>query len=130
MDTKGRDCTKWTKTDFDAVLAWYNPLNRTKLTTNEEKTQAWRNDIITKGKNPPVYKRWTDDDERELLEASKEEITLGDTALGRVQKRKSNEVRRSILNMPDAEWAELVAARESTNNYSHDSMAEGDVGEV
>lgn len=64
----------------------------TKLTTNEEKTRAW-NDTITKGKNPPVYKRWTNDDERELLEASKEEITLGDTALGRVQKRKSNEVR-------------------------------------
>ena len=56
LDTKGCDCTKWTKTDFDAVLAWYNPPNRTKLTTNEEKTRAW-NDIITKGKNPPVYKR-------------------------------------------------------------------------
>ena len=32
--------------------------------------------------------------------------------------------------MSDAEWAELVATRESTNNFSHDSMAEGDVGEV
>ena len=64
------------------------------------------------------------------MEASKDEIALGDTALGRVQRRKQNEVRRSIMNMTDAEWAEAVALRESSFDLSHDSMADGEVGEV
>ena len=129
LDTKGTDCTSWTRTDFDAVLAWYNPPKRTKLTTNEEKARVW-NEILTKNKVPPAYERWTDDDERALLEASKDEIALGDTALGRVQRRKQNEVRRSIMNMTDAEWAEAVALRESSFDLSQDSTADGEVGEV
>ena len=129
LDTKGTDCTSWTRTDFDAVLAWYNPPKRTKLTTNEEKARVW-NEILTKNKVPPAYERWTDDDERALLEASKDEIALGDTALGQVQRRKQNEVRRSIMNMTDAEWAEAVALRESSFDLSQDSTADGEVGEV
>lgn len=129
LDTKGNDCTSWTRTDFDAVLAWYNPPKRTQLTTNEEKARVW-NDILTKNKAPPVYERWTDDDERALLEASKDEIAVSDTTLGWVQRRKRNEVRRSIMNMTDAEWAEAVAARENSCNLSQDTTADGEVGEV
>jgi hypothetical protein len=84
LDVKGNDCMSWTRTDFDAVLAWYNPPKHTQLTTNEEKVWVW-NDILTKNKDPTVHERWTNDDERELLEASKDEIAVGDTTLGRVQ---------------------------------------------
>ncbi|KAL7431791.1 hypothetical protein ACHAXH_004910 [Discostella pseudostelligera] len=129
LDVKGNDCMSWTRTDFDAVLAWYNPPKHTQLTTNEEKVWVW-NDILTKNKDPTVYERWTNDDERELLEASKDEIAVGDTTLGRVQRRKQNEVRQSIMNMTDTECVEAVAARESISDLSQDSMADGEVGEV
>ena len=75
LDTKGYDCTRWNKSDLDTVLAWYNPPKRTDLTSREEKERAW-NCIQSKGQQPPVCERWTDDDERELLEASKVEIAL------------------------------------------------------
>ena len=129
LDTKGNDCTSWTKADFDAVLAWYNPPKRTQLTNNEEKARVW-NGILTSNKVATVYDRWTDDDERALLEASKDEIAVGDTALGRMQRRKQNEVRRSIMNMTDAEWEEVIAARESSRDLSEDTTDNGEVGEV
>ena len=91
LDTKGNDCTCWNKTEMDAVLAWYNPPRRTKMKTMEEKMQAWR-DIQAKGKAPPTCERWSDDDERELLAASKTEISVIDTALGRAQARKEKEL--------------------------------------
>ena len=129
LDRKGLDCSRWNKTELDAVLAWYNPPKRTKLTTREEKEAAW-NAIQSKGTTPPVCERWTDDEEKELLEASKEDISLGDTALGRVQMRKQKEVRRSIMNMTDAEWAEAVAARESAQSLSEDITVDGEVDAV
>jgi hypothetical protein len=48
----------------------------------------------------------------------------------RVQRRKQNEVRPSIMNMTDTKWVEAVAARESISDLSQDSMADGEVGEV
>ena len=124
LDTKGVDCTSWNKTELDAVLAWYNPPRRTKM-TQEEKKQAWIN-IQTKGIAPPTCERWSDDDERELLEASKTEIAVGDTALGRAQARKKNELRLSALTMTDDEWAEVVSARQSVMDSSLDTTTEMD----
>ncbi len=85
METKGGDCKGWNKMDLDAVLAWYNPLKHTQLSMREEKEQAWIK-IQTKGGKPPICERWSDDDEQELLDASKVDIAEGDTALGRMQK--------------------------------------------
>ena len=61
---------------------------------------------------PPVCKQWADDDKRELLEASKVEIALGDTALGWVQQRKQQEVQQSINIMTNNELAIALVARE------------------
>ena len=123
LDTKGSDCTRWNKTELDAVLAWYNPPRRTKMSP-EEKVQAWMN-IQSKGAAPPTCERWSDDDERALLEASKKEITVCDTALGRAQSRKKNELKQSALTMTDDEWAEVVSAsRQSMLDSSLDSMTD------
>ncbi len=89
LDAKGYDCTRWNKTDLNAVLAWYNLPKRAQMTSREEKEGTW-NCIQLKGQQPPVCEPWTDDDEKELLEASNVEISLGDTALGRVQQRKQH----------------------------------------
>ena len=81
--------------------------------------QAWR-DIQAKGKVPPTCERWSDDDERELLAASKTEIAVIDTALGRAQARKEKELERAALTMADDKWEQMVAARRE----SHDSLLE------
>ena len=125
LDTKGSDCTSWNKTELDAVLAWYNPPRRTKMTP-EEKIQAWIT-IQTKGMAPPTCERWSDDDERALLEASKTEITVGDTALGRAQARKKNELKQSALSMTDDEWAEVVSARQSMLDSSLDTTTDDEL---
>ena len=129
LDTKGSDCKGWNKTDLDAVLAWYNPPKRTQLSTREEKEQAWIK-IQTKDGKPPICERWTDDDEQELLEASKVDIAVGDTALGRMQKRKSKEAQQSIITMADDELTEALAAREMANNISLDTTQDGAEGTV
>ena len=55
---------------------------------------------------------------------------MGDTALGRMQKRKSKEAQQSIINMADDELTEALAAREMANNISLDTTQDGAVGEV
>ena len=68
----------------------------------------------------------SDDDERELLEAIKTEIAVGDTALGRAQARKKNELKLSALTMTDDEWAEVILARQSVMDLSLDTTTQMD----
>ncbi len=51
LDTKGRDCKGWNKTDLDAVLAWNNPPKRTQLSTREEKEQAVNDGLMMTNKS-------------------------------------------------------------------------------
>ena len=60
---------------------------------------------------PPTCERWSDEDERELLEASKAEIAVSDTALGRAKARKEKEIERAALTMTDEKWEQIVARR-------------------
>ena len=111
LKTKGVDGSNWNSTDFDAVLTWYNHPKCNELTNKEEKMLAW-NKMRAKGlKEPAVCVHWTDEEERMLLNASKENIELGDTALGRVKKRKMNECKQALRDMSDEEFELLLAAR-------------------
>ena len=84
---KDSDGTCWNVADCDELLAWHNHLKCNQLQNKEAKLKAWT--IIQQdGKQLPVCKRWTDDNKGKLLEVSRVDITLGDTALGGVQKRK------------------------------------------
>jgi hypothetical protein len=111
LKTKGVDGSNWNSTDFDAVLTWYNHPKRNELTNKEEKMLAW-NKMRAKGlKEPAACVHWTDEKERMLLNASKENIKLGDTALGRVKKGKMNECKQALRDMSDEEFEVLLAAR-------------------
>ena len=80
-----------------------------------------------------MYAKWTDDDERELLEASKTEITLNDTALGRVQQRKKTEFMQAVPTLTREEWADVMLQREiaeSALDSSDNGMGEGASGAV
>ena len=103
-----------------------------RLTSKESKLKAW-DEIRDRGKPPPTYERWTDDDERELLEASKTNITVDDTALGRVQMKKKQDFDTRIQTMTKAEWEAAVAKRESIDSATTlgaIGVSDGAVGEV
>ncbi|KAL3771166.1 hypothetical protein ACHAWU_004789 [Discostella pseudostelligera] len=132
LSTKGAEGNGWSVPDVDAVLAWYDVPQRNKLTTKEAKMRAWAK-IRQEGKEPPMYAKWTDDDERELLEASKTEITLNDTALGRVQQRKKTEFMQAVPTLTREEWADVMLQREiaeSALDSSDNGMGEGASGAV
>ncbi len=106
----------------NAVLAWYN---HPQLKAVDE--------IRDRGKPPPTYERWTDDDERELLDASKTNITVDNTALGWVQMKKKQDFDKRIQTMMKAEWEAAVAKRESIDsmtNLDANDLSNGAVGEV
>ncbi len=90
-----------------------------------EKLKAWQ-DIHAQGKQPAAFERWTDKDERKLLEASRVDINVGDTALGRMQKRKMNDFKQAAKMMTQEEWEETVSARESALNFLVDSTVDGE----
>ena len=60
---------------------------------------------------PPLFEQWTDADENELKEASRTDLDIGDTALGRLEKKRKKELVQAATKMTDAEWNELLAAR-------------------
>ena len=56
-----------------------------------EKVRAWK-DIVDNNRQPPLFSRWTEDDERKLVEASEYMINIAHTALGRMQEMKKKEL--------------------------------------
>jgi len=132
LSTKGVEGNGWSVQDVDAVLAWYDLPQRNKLTTKEAKMRAWAK-IRQEGKEPPTYATWTNDDERELLDASKTEITLNDMALGRAQQRKKLAFMQAAWTLTEDEWADVILQRgiaDSTVNSSDNGMGEGASGAV
>ncbi len=70
---------------------------------------------------------WTDEEELMLLNTSKENIELEDTALGWVKKRKINECKQALCDMSDNEFKVLLAARANRaalNECEHDGDQE------
>jgi len=132
LSTKGVEGNGWSVSDVDAVLAWYDFPHGNKLTNKDAKMSAWAK-IRQEGKEPPIFETWTDDDEMKLLEASKTEITLDDTALGRVQQKRKSNFMTAIQTMTKEEWAEVKSQREiaeSALNLSDNGVSDGTSGAV
>ena len=77
---KGRHNTNWTVAELNTLLGWYKIPNLTKM-SKQEKMTKWNN-ICAGYVKPPEYNKWSDSDEIALLEASKTDIGIGDTAVG------------------------------------------------
>lgn len=74
-----------------------------------------------------------DDDENELLEASRTDLSVMDTALGRAQAKREADFSRLVETMPNDKWEAYVAVRDSidteTNSDANDESF-GAIGEV
>ena len=58
-------------------------------------------------KEPPVYQRWTREDEAKLVELRKKEIDIADTAFGRHVATKKRELTAAVDQMDKDERAAL-----------------------
>ena len=52
------------------------------------------------------------------------EIAVGDTTLGRMQKRKKKEAHQSIINMADDELTEALAARAMVHKFLEENTTQ------
>ncbi len=97
--------------DFDTILTWYNYPKHNKLTIKEEKMIAWT-EMRAKGlKEPQACVAWTNEEEVMLLKAGKDNIELGDTALGWAKRRKMSGCKQALCDVSNKEFEELLTAR-------------------
>ena len=74
----------------------------------KDKERKW--DSIRQ-QQPPMFEQWTDDDENELKEACRPDLEIGDTALGRLEKKRKRDLVQTATKMTEDEWHEVIAAR-------------------
>ena len=71
---------------------------------------------------------WTDEDENALKEASREDIDIGDTALGRLEAQRKKEFRLISKKFMQTEWAKMNDGREADSaTPNEEDLMEGSV---
>jgi hypothetical protein len=68
--------------------------------------------IVYKNRQPPLFSRWTEADERKLVEASVTTVMIGHTALGRMVSMKKKELVLAAATTSNEEFEVLRQDRE------------------
>ena len=110
IDAKGEDCKDWLGHELDAVLAWHG-VQKKSLMGKQQKMEEWK-EIQKANVKPGTTKKWTDKLEEQLIAASKKDIAIGDTAVGRFEQKMKDNFKRSATKFTDEEWAEFNDERE------------------
>ena len=115
IETKGTDCNGWLVHELEAVLAWYGVQKMSSM-GKQQKIEKWR-EIQSKNGQPPTVERWTDELEEQPIAASKTDIAISDTAVGRYEQRKMEDFKQATPKLTDEQWAVMLVEREqpSTN---------------
>ena len=119
LKTKGRDVGNYSVPDLNAVLSWHQ-VKKIASMSKEEKRQKWVS-ILERNAPPPTFEQWTIDDKTMLQEASQADLEIGDTALGRLEKKRKRDLLQAATKMTEEEWAELVMARTVGTNSTTDN---------
>ena len=106
---KGGDVTKLTRTNLTVLLTWYQHANVAKM-KKDKKLAAWVV-IVSSGRAPPPYERWTGVDDAKLLEAQSDIVEMAHTALGHLEELKKKELVLAAMTMSNEEFDQLVAQR-------------------
>ena len=110
IETKGTNCNGWLVHELDAVLAWYG-IQKLNSMTKQQKMNKWTQ-IQSSNEQPLMVSRWTDELEEQLLVASKTDIAIGDTAVGRYVQRRMEDFKQAAPKFTDEQWAIMNAERE------------------
>ena len=119
LSSKGNiDVKKYTVKELESLLTWYN-VKKLNSMSKEEKVRKWL-EIKEKGSNPPIYERWTDDDEIALVEASRTDLEIGDTAVGRLEEKRKRDLMQAARHLSAEEWAEIAETRSAMDSTQND----------
>ncbi len=80
--------------------------------------------------HPPTIERWTDDVENALQQASRLDLDVGDTVLGRLAEQRKKEFRLAARKFTEEELVEILAARFPESNKATESENNGTIGDV
>ncbi len=109
LGRRGGDMTKLTASDLNTLLSWHR---HPKLVCmkKEEKLAAWLS-IISNGKTPPSYQKWTAKDDHKLKEAQSDIVDVAHMHLGHLETLKKKELMLAALTMMQEEFDQLTANR-------------------
>jgi len=77
---QGKSVDSLTVTELDTLLAWHRAA-KIKGAKRVNKVEQWRQ-IMSSGKRPPDYDRWTAEDEERLTALQGAKVDIGDTQYG------------------------------------------------
>jgi hypothetical protein len=103
---------KLTSGNLAALLTWHRVPNVGEL--NKEEMLAKWGRIMTSLKPPPLYEKWTHEDEVKLEEAKSDIVEMAYTALGHMVVLKKKELLLAAWEMSQEEVDQLVVARSET----------------
>jgi len=95
--------------DLTTLLAWYNiPKEKMK---KSDMIARWK-EIRRNHVPPPIFEKWGDSDEEELVRLKSTEVDMSETALGRYAALMKRQAFASVLDFTDEEWTNLKKLRE------------------
>ena len=97
-------------TNLTVLLTWYQHANVAKM-KKDEKLAAWVV-IVSSGRAPPPYERWTGVDDAKLLEAQSDIVEMAHTALGHLKELKKKELVLASITMSNEEFDQVTVAYE------------------
>jgi hypothetical protein len=106
---RGGDTTKLTSGELTILLTWHK-VPKVIGMNKEQKLSKWGR-ILTSGKPPPLYEKWTEEDELRLEEAQSDVVEMAHTALGQMEALKKKELVLAARAMSEEEFNQLVLAR-------------------
>ena len=86
IETKGTDCNGWLVHELDAVLAWHG-VQKISSMGKQQKIKKWRQ-IQSKNEYLVTIERSTDELEQQLIMASKIDVAISNTVVGKYEQKR------------------------------------------
>ncbi len=118
---KGSNPEKLTATDLTVLLTWHQHKKVAGM-NKATKVIVWK-EIVDNNRQPPLFSRWTEADERKLAEALATTVDIGHTALRRMVEMKKKELVLAAVTMSNDEFEVLQQEQERRLNGQENSLA-------
>ena len=83
-----------------------------------DERRVWK-EIVEEGRLPPLYKKWTEEDEQRLMATLKSDLTLTHTRFGRAVATKMRELEASVDFMSREERDRIIRKLNKLTSRTH-----------
>ncbi len=108
LSQEGKGLKLYLVKDLDILLAWHQVKDLPPKPKKEDKLARWRQ-ILVSMKPPPLYERWTNEDEQQLVALHSDVIGIEDTMFGREVTLKKREMEAAASHF---NWEESKAMQQ------------------